>query len=291
MRSDFFLLDAKPYACYIIEFLGFLVFQSTVTLSLAGSYGCLQIRLILWRFVFNFVKVRLKAFCRASLTSLLSQDHSEVSRMSQLCLGVSPLRLVWIRMCPRPEWARGVTRLRCVCPGLMELHTALVGVSRESLCRFWNPLSLELPPVWYSASHEPTASHVPTTSASLNSSLRRLTCAAPFPCAQVPLLVPWCGELPHAGGQGSGLTHSSVYLPSEMTVSAAGFSPSENSSFVCFIQLSCHVRQESKLSRGHSIRARGKSLSYAFHRVKRIKLVLPRKSERRIKGDDPFPMW
>lgn len=34
----FFLLDAKPCACYIIELLDFLVFQSTVTLSWAGSY-------------------------------------------------------------------------------------------------------------------------------------------------------------------------------------------------------------------------------------------------------------
>lgn len=150
---------------------------------------------------------------------------------------------------------------------------ALVGVSREPLCRFWNPLSLEPPPSWYSASHVPGS----------------------FPKLQPPPSY-LCGTCslrsgPRAGGQGSGLTHLVFYPQRWPSLLLVFLYLRTVLSCVLSSFLVVYVRQESKLCGSHSLRARSRSLCNAFHKVKRIKLVLPRKSERRIQGEDPFPMW
>lgn len=110
----------------------------------------------------------------------------------------------------------------------------LASVTREPFCRFWKLLSL------WGCLLSGTLPH-PGLS---------------FPKLQPP---PSPGLRPpsvESSPRQEARADSSVSLSSEIRVSAACFSASENSPLVCVIQLSRCVPQESKLSGGHSFMAR-----------------------------------
>lgn len=170
--------------------------------------------------------------------------------------------------------------LRCVRPGLVELHTEHVP---PSACRCLEGTPLQI--------------LEPSLSGASSFLVFRLTCTCrgSFPKLQPPPSY-LCGTCslrsgPRAGGQGSGLTHLFLYPQRWPSLLLVFLSLRTVLSCVLSSFLVVYVRQESKLRGSHSLRARSRSLCNAFRKVKRIKLVLPRKSERRIQGEDPFPMW